>query len=157
MGKVSPTDESIKGETVEEKIKTIEVSTQPLSSIDKKLDEKFAESIAEQSKLMDEIAKQLLTIELALPAIYATVLKLVTGSESLTESSIWLVLTFLCWFVALVLTFFSLVPIRYKIDTERLDSIEAFFIKSAKYKRKMLIGSAFIFFLGVLTSIFTVS
>jgi len=157
MGKVSPKVPAIKGETVEEEIKTIEVSTEPLSPIDKKLDEKFTESIAEQSKLMDEIAKQLLTIELALPAIYATVLKLVTGSESLTEGSIWLVLTFLCWFIALVLTFFTLVPVRYKVDTEQLDSIEAFFIKSAKYKRKMLIGSAFIFFLGVLTSVFTVS
>jgi len=142
---------------MEEEIKTIEVKTQALLTIDKKLEEKFAESIAEQSKLMDEVGKQLLTIELALPAIYATVLKLTTGAESIGSGGVWLVVTFFLWFVALVLTVFAIIPVRYKVDTKRPSSIENFFVKSAKYKQKMLVSSAFIFFLGVIASLLTVA
>ena len=141
---------------MEEKIKTIEVSTQPLSTIDKKLDEKFAESIAEQSKLMDEIGKQLLTIELAIPGIYATILKLISGEEATLHGGVWVVVTFGLWLVALVVTFFAIVPNRYRVDTNRPDEIERFFMQSARDKYRMLLASAFLFFVGVIASLFTI-
>ena len=144
-------------EIKKEEIKEIEVKTAPLSTIDKKLEEKLAEEIVNQSSLMDDIGKQLITLELAIPGIYATALKLTTQDATASYGGIFLFLTFLLWFIALMFTFFAIFPAEYRVDTKRLDSIEDFFSKSARYKRKKLMISAFIFFAGVITSIFTIS
>ena len=48
--------------------------TRPLSSDETVLRDKFAESIAGQSELMDKLGQQLLMLELAIPGLYATVL-----------------------------------------------------------------------------------
>ncbi len=135
----------------------IEVKTTPLSNRDRKLQEKFTEEIVNQSSLMDSIGKQLITIELAIPGVYATALKLTVDNDATPQhGAILLSLTFLLWFIALAFTFLAMFPRQYKVNIERLDEIEKFFTQSAKYKRRMLMISAFIFFAGVTTSIFTI-
>lgn len=52
-------------------------ATRPLDSSKKVLRAKFAESFAGQSEQMDSLARQLITLELAVPGIYSAALKLV--------------------------------------------------------------------------------
>jgi hypothetical protein len=56
--------------------------TRPPSKSESLLREKFAESVAGQSDLMDQLARQLITLELAIPGLYATVLKLTQGDKA---------------------------------------------------------------------------
>jgi len=125
----------------------VEAST--LSTIDKKIKEKFAEDIANQSKLMDDLAKLLISIELGTPALYATVLKLVGGENATVENGFALGVTFFLWFMALLLTFLAIFPKKYKVDSNRLDKIEVFYYESAKHKAEWLGWSMVLFFAGI--------
>ncbi len=58
-------------------------STRPLNDNEKLLREKFHESIVAQSDLMDKLSERLLTLELAIPGLYATALKLISGDKPL--------------------------------------------------------------------------
>jgi hypothetical protein len=58
------------------------LTTRPPDAYEAKIKEKYAESFAGQSDLMDKLAQQLLTLELAIPGLYATVLKLVAGDKA---------------------------------------------------------------------------
>ncbi len=137
--------------------------TRTPSSSEQLLKDKFAENIANQSERMDKLAQQLLTLELAVPGLYVTVLKL--KSEKVTFSvdfPLWI--TFGCWFLALLLTLISLIPRNWKVNrniikqdpavrTEEL-GIEDFFHKTAQYKRNLLIWASLSFFVGVLSAVF---
>ncbi|MBL8046186.1 MAG: hypothetical protein JNL09_06580, partial [Anaerolineales bacterium] len=58
------------------------ISTRPLNDNEKLLRTKYYESLAAQSDLMDKLAERLLPIQLAIPGLYATVLKLVGGDTA---------------------------------------------------------------------------
>lgn len=137
-------------ETTEERV----YGSQPQSPYDKKVQEKFAEDIAHQSRLMEEMAKLLISIELAIPGIYATVLKLIAGEKATMETGFALGLTFLLWFMALVLSFLAIFPQRYTVDKNNLKAIEDFYHRSAKHKAHFLIGSVVLFFGGIACSVF---
>ena len=136
------------------------LTTQPVSSSDTVLREKFAESIAGQSELMDKLGQQLITLELAIPGLYATVLKLVQGEKATLTVDNWLYFTFGSWFIALVLTLISLIPREWDVDETMLKpdpagrgdmlSIEEFFFNSARYKRRLLIPACIFFWLGIM-------
>lgn len=140
--------------------KTTPVSTRPVSSNETILRDKFAESLVGQSELMDKLGQQLITLELAIPGLYATVLKLTRGEDATLTANGWLYFTFGCWFLALVLTLWSLVPQPWRVDPTILkqDSaapngllgLEEFFFKSAQYKRRLLIPAALLFWIGIL-------
>lgn len=53
----------------------------------------FHEDIARQSERMDDLAKQLITLELAIPGLYAVVLKLVSGEIQEQATSIALLIS----------------------------------------------------------------
>lgn len=134
------------------------LSTRPLNSADTLLRDKFAESIVGQSELMDKVAQQLITLELAIPGLYATVLKLVAGEAGRVAVN-WLVYgAFGCWFLALLLTLVSLFPRQWKVDQSvlRADAkskvlgLEDFYYRSARYKFWLLIPSATLFAAGIL-------
>ena len=55
---------------------------QPLDKIDEALRESFAKDIAEQASRLDELAKQLITLDIAIPGLYAAILKLVSGETA---------------------------------------------------------------------------
>ncbi|MCK5897153.1 MAG: hypothetical protein KAG20_10120, partial [Cocleimonas sp.] len=90
------------------------------------MQERFTEAIADQSKLMDALAQQLLLVELIIPGIYATSLKLISGVEKL-EFTGGIAIAFSCWFIALACTVTAMIPRQYNdINRNSPASIEAF-------------------------------
>ena len=142
------------------------ISTRRPSDIEKILKDKYAESIAAQSDQMDNLGRQLIAIELAIPGLYATVLKLIGGANATLSAGPVFYITFICWFAALLLTLISLIPRKWKVDRnimkqdpdEQTDvpGIEDFFQKSAQYKRRFLIAASLLFFCGVGSAAVTV-
>ena len=142
------------------------ISTVPLSENEELLRRKFYESITTQSDLMDKLGVQLLTLELAIPGLFATVLKLKSGDAATVTVNAALNLTFLCWVLALILTLVALTPKKWKVDPTILKQdphkfkeslgIEDFFQRSALYKRRLLIASIILFFAGIVSAVFTI-
>jgi hypothetical protein len=140
------------------------LTTRPLDEGEKLLQQKYVEAVAGQSALMDELAKHLITIELAIPGLYATVLKLRQGEGATVKADFWFYLTVICWFLALALVLISLIPRDYDVDTSMLQSdpvgrsrnlsIEDFFRQSAVYKRRLLIVSVIFFWTGIVSAVF---
>jgi hypothetical protein len=54
----------------------------PLSKADEILLECFVKDVAEQATRLDDLAKQLITLEIAIPGLYAAALKLVSGDQA---------------------------------------------------------------------------
>jgi len=92
--------------------------------------------------------------------LYAAVLKLVQGKDAALTMNGWLIFTFGCWFLALLLTLVSLIPRRWKVDPTVVKGdpasqkpvlgLEDFFLKSAQYKRRLLIPAILLFWTGIL-------
>lgn len=135
------------------------LSTRPLSSSEKLLRDKFYERFVSQNDQMDKLGQQLITLELAIPGLYATVLKLLQGETAVLPDNNWLYFTFLCWFLALLLTLISLIPRTWQVDPTILKDdpagrgevlgLEAFFYQSARYKRNLLIPACLFFWVGI--------
>jgi hypothetical protein len=140
------------------------ISTRPPTSSEKLLRDKFTEQYVAQNERMDKLAQQLITLELAIPGLYATVLKLVQGDKATLAVNGWLYFTFACWFLALLLTLVSLVPRYWRVDPSILKQdptgntgplgLEDFFFKSAQYKRRLLLPAILIFWLGIVSAAF---
>ena len=141
------------------------ISTQPLGENEKLL-EKFHESIAAQSDLMDKMSERLLTLELAIPGLYATALKLVSGEKATVRLNAAFYVTFACWLAALILTLIALTPKKWVVDSTILRQdpqkfyeglgIEDFFEQSAVYKRRLIVASSVLFFAGVFSAAYTI-
>jgi hypothetical protein len=141
------------------------IATAPLSPQDELLRNKLTEDVTAQAGRMDELAKQLITLELALPGLYATALKLVAGIKATLAASTWLYLAFGCWALALLLAIASLIPRDYRVDPDRLRggpsadgllSIEGYFRRAARIKRWHLLPSCALFFVGIWFAVLTV-
>jgi hypothetical protein len=143
------------------------ISIRPLTENEKLLREKLYVSITSQSDLIDKLSERLLTLELAIPGLYATVLKLVAGDKATMTVGTAFYITFACWLLALVFTLAALMPKRWKVDPNVLRQdparmseeglgIEDYFEKSAQYKRGLLITSSVLFFAGVFSAAFTI-
>lgn len=135
------------------------IATRPPNSSEKLLRDKFMERYAAQSDRLDKLGQQLITLELAIPGLYATVLKLTQGDKVTVPADGWLYFTFACWFIALLLTLVSLIPRSWRVDAAILQrdpvqpdgplGLEDFFYQSAQYKRRLLIPAILIFWLGI--------
>ena len=73
------------------------LTPRPVAGPETVLRNKFAESLVSQSDLMDKLAQQLITLELAIPGIYATVLKLTAGADATVAVDAWVIGAFACW------------------------------------------------------------
>ena len=143
------------------------ITTHPLSENEKLLQRKFYEDFTAQSERVDKLSAQLLNLELAIPGIYASVLKLVSGEKTtlVNISAIWL--TFSFWGIALALTVGALIPKKYDVNPyifrqakNQMDNeigIEDYFSKSAERKRYFAIASIGFFFVGIMIAAFTIS
>jgi hypothetical protein len=141
------------------------ISTRPVSENENLLRRKFYESLAAQSDLMDKLSEKLLTLELAIPGLFATVLKLTRGQEARLTVNSALNLAFLCWLLALVLTLAALTPKKWTVDVTILKQdpakfseglgIEDYFEQSSLYKRRLVIASSLLFFVGIFSALFT--
>jgi len=142
------------------------IPTHPLDEHEKLMRKKFYESITAQSELMDKLSGQLLTLELAIPGVYATMLKLVSGDKATIQVNAAFYLAFIAWFAALALTLIAFTPKKWTVDPSILKQdpqkfseglgIEDFFLQSARYKRRLVIGSSVLFFVGVFCAAFTI-
>jgi len=143
------------------------LTTRPPDSYEEKIKEKYAESFANQSDLMDKLAQQLLALELAIPGLYATVLKLISGDKATVPVNNMLYVTFGLWVVALGLTLMALMPRRWQVNPEIMVQdpksttgelgIKDFFAKSARYKRNLLMVATILFFFGIAAAALNVS
>lgn len=125
--------------------------------------ERFFERLADQSKQMDELARQMIAVELAVPGLYASILALLRGQNATLPGGPLLVLTFGGWFIALAVTFVALFPRRYRVDPTILRNdpaagsetlgLEDFFRRSAAYKRGLLAVAALIFWAGIVAAV----
>lgn len=113
------------------------------------LRQKYDESFSAQSELMDNVAKQLLTLELAIPGLYATVLKLVSGKEGGIQVSDHLMLAFSAWLFSLVCIITAIMPRPYKVNTDSYQSLRKFFSRSARYKYFFVLCSTAAFVFGL--------
>ncbi len=147
------------------------LQTQAPTSTDKLLREKFDEEIPQQSERMEELAKLLVTIELALPAIYTTALKLSYGRAAVTAQtttaftpSCALYAAFFLWFIALACSLTALFPRQYRVDRDivrhaeepspnKALSIEAYFRQSARYKWRWVLVSCVSCFVGTISAV----
>ena len=136
------------------------VYSAPPSKSDEELEKGFVTAIIDQPKLLDELAKQLVTLGLAIPGLYATVLKFIGGDDALVESAPMILGAFACWFVALALSLVSLTPRKWPVDRSKLRSntpaapgqplsIEEFFKVTATYKRRLLAAATLFSFAGI--------
>lgn len=143
------------------------ISTRPLSDDEKLLRTKFYENLAAQSDLLDKLNERMLTLELAIPGLYATVLKLVSGEKATVMRNTALYAAFACWLAALLLTLIALIPQKWTVDATLLKQdptkmaqeglgLEDFFVQSAEYKRRLLVISSVLFFAGVFGAAYTI-
>lgn len=107
----------------------------------------------------------MLTLELGIPGLFATVLKLTRGEAATLTINLALNLAFALWLLALVLTLVALTPRKWTVDPGVLRQapgkfseglgIEDYFEQSARYKRRLLIASSILFFAGIFSAVFT--
>lgn len=129
---------------------------QPLDRFDETLREGFAKALIEQATRLDELAKQLITLELAIPGLYAAVLKIVSGDTAKLHHSGLILFAFVCWLSALGFTFASLLPEKYKVDVNSLSGMQRYFSQSAQRKFYWLIPAGFLCFFGICLVVFDI-
>ena len=140
------------------------LATKPISKPTTILRDKFYEQYANQAEQMDGLARQLIGIELAIPGLYATVLKLTQGKDATLTADGWLYVTFGCWFLALALTVAALFPRRWQVDPTKIKpdptgkgsqelSLEEFFYKSARHKFWLLAAACLFFGAGIVGAV----
>ena len=138
--------------------------TRPPNEYETLLCKKFYEDIAAQSDRVDALSAHLLTLELAVPGLYATALKLIRGSDATLHNSAAIMWTFVFWALALISTLAALTPKTWKVnsrvfkqeeslmETEGM-GIEDYFSRSAQYKRRLAFLSAIFFFAGIVCAV----
>ncbi|MCH9699753.1 MAG: hypothetical protein K0U68_16780 [Gammaproteobacteria bacterium] len=121
----------------------------PLSKVDETLMESFAKDVAAQATRLDDLAKQLITLEIAVPGIYAAILKLVSGEKATLDNPLILLFAFIAWLLALGWTLASLLPQRYEIDMDSFTEIQHYFSDSARRKLRLLSLACMSSFFGI--------
>jgi len=142
------------------------IETRPLDEGEKILRQKFYESFAAQSDLLDRLSEKLLTLELAIPGVYAAAVKLARGENAAVTVNVAFYAAFACWLLALIFTLVALAPKYWKVNTKILIQdrqkyqeglgLEDFFKKSAQFKLRLTTLSSILFFLGVFSAVFTI-
>jgi hypothetical protein len=138
-------------------------AARPPSTGETKLEALYYERYADQNRQMDELAKQMITVELAVPGVYASILALLRGQAATLPAGAWLAVAFGGWALALLLTFLALFPRDYRVDPTimRADpaaddgvlGIEEYFRRPARYKWRLLAGAAVAFWVGLAAAI----
>lgn len=142
-----------------------QISTQPVGDNQKLLYQKFYESIPAQSDLMDKLSEKLFTLELAIPGLFVSVLKMTRGEDATLTINAALNIAFGCWLLALILTLAALTPKKWTVDVtvwkkdprepSNALGIGDYFEQSARYKRRLVIVSSLLFFIGIFIALFT--
>ena len=143
------------------------ISTRPVDENEKLLQKKFYEDLAKQGERVDALSAQLLTLELAIPGVYASVLKLISGDEAILQNRAAIWWAFGLWGIAIALTLVALLPKKWQVDTrvfkqdrslikEKGLGIEDYFYQAARYKWNFALASILLFFAGIVAAVFTI-
>lgn len=133
----------------------LEVEAIPLSKFDESVLDSFAKDVAAQATRMDDLAKQLITLNLAIPGLYASVLKLVSGDAAQMTDTTSLTITFAAWLLSLGLAFVSLLPQHYAVMANNLTHMQQYFYASAKRKYWLVGTACACSFFGVCFAVFS--
>ena len=125
------------------------IKGRPPNNEEEFIKEKYLESISKQPELMDNIAKQIITLELAIPGLYASALKLGSGKHSTVSLSSDIYCAFAYWLIALICIVVALIPRRYKINIDDHTAIRDSFFKTARYKLAWIVASITTFAAGL--------
>jgi hypothetical protein len=118
----------------------------------------YRKETVKQADRMDDLAKELFKIEIAIPGLYATALKFFSDKGGIFSH--WITAAFVCWAAALGITLWGLIPKKYDVldDTaERVRespfqeglTIREYFSAVAGHKRRHLIWASVFFFAGI--------
>ncbi len=121
----------------------------PLSKVDQILLENFAQDIVNQATRLDDLAKQLITLFIGIPAVYGVILKLINGDQAIIAHSQLTILAFAAWLLALAFSLVSLLPRQRKVDPESLSDIQNYFSHSARRKYILLSCACSCGFIGI--------
>ncbi len=128
----------------------------PLSKVDEKLLECFASDVAAQANRMDDLAKQLITLNIAVPGVYAAVLKLLSGGDQAIGNVTSIGVSFVLWLLALGLSLACLLPQKREVDPDDLLAIQRYFSDSASAKLKYLVWACISSFFGIVLAVLSI-
>lgn len=132
-----------------------EVEAIPLSKFDEILLDNFAKDVTAQATRMEDLAKQLIALNIAIPGLYATVLKFVHGEKAIMTNHRWLIMTLIAWLLSLGLAFVGLFPVRYKAAADSLGDLQRYFYHSARRKFWWVAMAGLCSFLGMGLAIYS--
>ncbi len=152
--------------TEQNSTESLEYTVQPLSAVEKKLLDKYVEDLAGQSDRLTNLAERLITLELAIPGLFATVLKLAAGDKAAAPMNVFLYTAFFCWLAALVLTILALLPRSWQVDEQVMQQdhsvanaplgIRDYFQNTARHKWHLVLPSAFLLFIGICCAVLSI-
>ena len=143
------------------------------------LEESFYKELAGQAERLDKFALELIKLQLAIPALYAGILKLLESREiaaatgkavktiSVAPDVTTLLIIFIPWLVALGLSFLAVFPVQhYEVKASPIIeplpenpadpmAMNAYFHFSAKRKFITLAISSFLSFFGIAFAVFS--
>lgn len=142
------------------------LDVEPFTPVEEVLVTKYAEDLAAQSERLDRVAERLITLELAIPGLFATVLKLVAGDKVVAPMNAFLYAAFFCWLLALVLTMLALLPRSWQVDEQVMEKdsfahdaplgIRDYFQKTARHKQRLIMPSAVLLFIGICCAVLSI-
>lgn len=134
-------------------------------AMDIKLQEAFVDDAIKQVDRLDDLAKELLKIQLALPTIFLLAFRLIHHDQAL-EVNVFLLIAIALWIMALFLNLHIITPKAYTIKQsisraendpncrlEPFENIESYFYCVAQRKYKKIAQVIRIFLLGVFFAI----
>lgn len=117
------------------------------------LQDSLAKDVANQAGRMEDLAKLLISLNLAIPALYGAVLKLTQGATA-TISGVLILIAFASWLVALGLAFMVLLPVKTKVNPNNLLALEKYFATTAERKQMLVMIASLTTFFGICLVIF---
>ena len=129
----------------------------PLGEFDKALLNSFAHDITAQTNRFDNLSKMLIGLSIAIPGLYAAVLRLTLNPNvSLLQSPL-LWVAFVAWLLTLGFALVSLIPNQHTIDPDNITAIEHYYRDQAQRKWRLMSAASFSCFFGICFAVFSLT
>ena len=141
-------------------------ATHSYTGFHRQLQESFAQDFIQQSNRLDDTTKRLLTLQLAIPGIFAVLLKLLPEGQAqaveatqLYRDIILIGSAFLSWTLALIFSLWALQPKKHTVNPQVLENksqdksffgLIDFYQASAQHKHRHITISSLLTLLGLL-------
>lgn len=133
-------------------------STSAPTPLDQALQRQVIDDFTQQNQLLSDSAKTLLSLQIAIPTLFAALLKMQAGKDAIlnldtVSSSFFVIAAFLFWLLGLYLSLNALNPKRYYVDPHLLQTpadnkqqaldIYSFYQASTNHKHHCIFWSSF--------------